>query len=131
MKMRLTEQELRHIIREAILAEGFFDFLFSDEEDSKKRQKAKARLEKYKKLKKQDPNWDLSAYSKKEMEKRIKDSDWGKLQQMEDENEELLDDLFQSMSKEDKMKHLRKKARKNMESRRTGEYYREFADSLR
>ena len=129
--MILTERELRHIIREAIIMEeGLFDFMFKDKEGEARRARAKERLEKYKKLQKANPNWDLSDYAKEEFEEKLKNSHFGQLKQLGEEGEELMDMLMQSMSKEERKRYLRKQVKKKNKKIKDGTYYKDLLDII-
>jgi len=134
--MRLTESELRYIIRRTLLSEGSIDEGFWDTLMGKKKQpdnkaKAKSRLDKLKDCTKtgKSPH-DCLAGEREEAELARKNSPEGKLRQIDDEISYMESQLKGSMSREEKLKLLKKKAAERSKAKQSGKYYKDIAASM-
>ena len=128
--MLLTESELRKIIRAAILKEAWYhDLLGIDDAEKTNAKKTLAKLKDYKAsgMSTNDAMEKLRKEREKIRKKNYKPSFWEQMDDIEEESEEIEDMLYDMMSREEKKKFLRQKARTKQKKIDDGSYWKEMS----
>ena len=128
--MLLTESELRKIIRAAILKEAWYhDLLGIDDAEKTNAKKTLAKLKDYKAsgMSTKGAMEKLRKEREKIRKKNYKPSFWEQMDDIEEESEEIEDMLYDMMSREEKKKFLRQKARAKQNKIDDGSYWKEMS----
>ena len=128
--MLLTENELRKIIRSAILEEAWYhDLLGIDDDERINAKKMLSQLKDYKTsgMSTKDAMEKLRKEREEIHKKNYKPSFWEQIEDIEEESEEIEDMLYDMMPREKKKEFLRQKVRTKQKKIKDGSYWEEMS----
>ena len=132
--MLITESQLRYIIREAILQEAWYHDLFGlDDKDSiAAKNRAKSNLDLLKTNLSKGMDFDdaidlVSSKNKKYIDKQYPPTFSDRIDDLEEEHEEIEDMLYNSMSRREQRDWLKQKSKRRQRKMKDGTYYSDLA----
>ena len=134
INMLITESQLRYIIREAILQEAWYHDLFGlDDKDSiAAKNRAKSNLELLKKNLSKGMSFDdaidlVSSKNEKYIDTACSPTYSDRIDDLEEEHEEIEDMLYNSMSRREQKDWLKQKSKRRQRKMKDGTYYSDLA----
>ena len=132
--MLVTENQLRYIIRQAILQEAWYHDLFGlDDQDSiAAKSRAKSNLDLLKTNLSKGMSFDdaidlVSSKNKKYIDKQYPPTFSDRIDDLEEEHEEIEDMLYNSMSRREQRDWLKQKSKRRQRKMKDGTYYSDLA----